>query len=89
MEGKKIELKPCPFCGGRADLEIKRILSERGEVGFDFAIRCGKCEIEIPKIYRVTFTLGMRGEINAIIDERQKAMDDWNRRAGDGLSESD
>lgn len=80
MEGKKIELKPCPFCGRKAEFKIRSNLSSHSEVGFDFTIKCSECDIEIPRTYRVTLTIGMSGQINAKIDERQKAMDDWNRR---------
>ena len=83
MEYKEIELKPCPFCGGKADFKTKSNLSSHSEVGFDFTIKCRECDVEIPRTYRVTLTIGMSGRINAIIDERQKAMDDWNRRADD------
>lgn len=89
MEGKEIELKPCPFCGGEANFKRKSNLSGNSEVGFDFTIKCSECDIEIPRTYRVTFILGVRGKIITIIDERQKAMDDWNRRADDGLPGSD
>lgn len=88
MEGIKIELKPCPFCGGKADFKTRSNLSSHSEVGFDFTIKCRECDVEIPRTYRVTLAIGMSGRINTIIDERQKAMDDWNRRAGDGLSGS-
>ena len=83
MEEKKRELKPCPFCGGKADFKIRSNISSHSEVGFDFTIKCSECDIEIPRTYRVTLTIGMSGQINAKIDERQKAMDDWNWRAND------
>ena len=89
MTENKIELKPCPFCGGGADFKTKSNLSSHSEVGFDFAIKCSECGIELPGTYRVTFILGTCGQISTIVDEREKATDEWNRRADDGLSGSD
>ena len=41
MEGKKIELKPCPFCGGEADIFTS---VEVGYLGSNkFTVRCGNC----------------------------------------------
>ena len=80
MDGKKLELKPCPFCGGEAEFETKGDISNYTEVGFDFTIKCGECGIEIPGRHKVTFILGKRGKIITIIDEREMAMNDWNRR---------
>lgn len=41
MEGTKIELKPCPFCGGEADIFTS------AEVGYlrsnGFTVRCCNC----------------------------------------------
>lgn len=89
MENNKTELKPCPFCGGDAEFETKSNLSSHSEVGFDFAVKCSDCGIELPGTYRITFILGMSGQLRTIVDEREKAMDEWNRRADDGLSGSD
>ena len=83
MEFENYELKPCPFCGGMANFETEGNTSNHHKVGFDFKIKCRECGIKSPKRYRVYFILGMRGQISTIIDERQKAMDDWNRRAND------
>ena len=89
MEGKKIELKPCPFCGGRADFEIIGNTSNYLEVGFDFIIKCSECGIHNPRRHKVTLLLENSGQISTIIDERQEAIDGWNRRTGDGTSRSD
>lgn len=80
MEFENYELKPCPFCGRTADFETKGNISNHTEVGFDFTIKCGECGIEIPGRHKVTFILGKRGKISTIIDEREMAMNDWNRR---------
>ena len=52
-----MELKPCPFCGGRATLE-----------GNDyFWVECTSCD---------AMTRGS--------EDKQKAIEAWNRRAEDG-----
>lgn len=40
MEGKKIELKPCPFCGRKAKI-IKNECEETGFVGYFIYHSCG------------------------------------------------
>lgn len=42
------KLKPCPFCGGKANLTVKRIPTEKDnciihDFKDEYAIRCNKC----------------------------------------------
>ena len=62
------ELKPCPFCGGKAELHHKYELF----IGYSY-ICCTKCGVkteEVPMSYRDS--------------SDEKATEAWNRRAGDG-----
>lgn len=58
-------LKPCPFCGGKAKLEVSR----HGGKQHDFAkVYCTKCNAKI--IY----------EIDVEYSAKDKAVTDWNAR---------
>lgn len=78
----KIELKPCPFCGGEAKFLIK-CTSERGvSRGYGFGIYCSKCGVTTAKTnYALEFRMGDNGEIEIATDERPLAAEAWNRRA--------
>lgn len=77
----KIELKPCPFCGGKAKFLIK-YTSERGfSRGFVFGICCSKCDVTTARTdYALMFQMGANGEIEITTDERPLAAEAWNRR---------
>lgn len=79
------DLKPCPFCGGTAKFLIK-CFSERGITrGWQFGIYCSKCEITTPKTnYQVEVQLNEFGDIVTTNDERDKAIETWNRRDENG-----
>lgn len=66
------ELKPCPFCGGKAYIECwemvpfeKQYIQEEND-GFYYGITCMNCDAS---------TGGKLSE--------EKAIDAWNRRAGE------
>lgn len=91
------ELKPCPFCGGKAELkrlypEIKFVPFPDGMGGFakepamfyEWIVSCCNCEsMGLPFEDRIYRDLES-GEIVLQNDGRQKAIDSWNRRADDG-----
>lgn len=78
---EKVELKPCPFCGGEAKFLVK-VSTERGIIrGWNFGIYCSKCDITTPKTnYILEIQLDEMGEIITVIDERPLAIEAWNRR---------
>ena len=69
MEHKKIELKPCPLCGGKARFKTFSLSINNQSVGFKFEISCEKCRASLSKIYETNFSLADDGRINVINDE--------------------
>lgn len=79
------ELKPCPFCGGKAKFFVKTSICRGITRGNLFGIYCTACNITTPKTnYAVEFKLNDSGEIEVTQDERLLAIEAWNRRAGNG-----
>ena len=80
------ELKPCPFCGGKAKFFVKSSMCREITRGYNFGIYCTKCDITTPKTnYIVEFKLNDSGEIEVTEDERLLAVEAWNRRADNAL----
>lgn len=80
------ELKRCPFCGLPAEFyqSSYNTDSEREAVLFRFYVGCGHCNVFPPDSDgKVVFTLGKDGNLKLLIDEREKAVEAWNRRADD------
>lgn len=77
----EIELKPCPFCGGKAGYIINSNYERRTTHGWQFGIKCTNCMTEL-RI--VTVDLESNGRIAFAKDDRKKAADMWNRRADNG-----
>lgn len=78
-------LKPCPFCGGKAIFCIERAMDTDVKYAkFLFSIRCDKCGVSSPRLYSVICRVDDKGNFEALSDERQKAIADWNRRINNG-----
>ena len=75
------ELKPCPFCGGKAFFSAK-CFSEKGITRvWQFGICCAKCGVETPRSdYKIELSFESNGEVKTPIDEREMALEAWNRR---------
>ena len=60
-------LKPCPFCGGKAFIE-------NGYVGIERVVfvKCDECKVRMPNVY-----------VRASYCANDKAAEAWNRRAND------
>ena len=63
---KQDELKPCPFCGGKAEIRIADINSSGNEL---YLLKC--CNIKCSVIPKVPFHSY----------DKDKLIDAWNRRA--------
>lgn len=86
-ENGAMELKPCPFCGGKAMFLTITNKSSHSAVGVMFKIKCMKCGTEFPKSYECEMYMDQDGGIRIGKDERTKAITDWNRRANDGKTD--
>lgn len=75
-----IKLKPCPFCGSKAEFVTTTSGYQNDSRIIGFQIRCTKCKIEYPKRYEVRVSLGRNGEIITDLDQRKEAVDAWNNR---------
>ncbi len=76
------ELKPCPFCGGKAKLrEIKRELPFSEEIN-EFGVTCEICGCSPFWFGKVD--LYYKADWKDIRNKLQdKAIEEWNRRASD------
>lgn len=70
------ELKPCPFCGGEAELDTRqayRALSG-GTLGSRAAVYCARCDADMGFCYEDAPGIPREDIVNQVVD-------DWNRRA--------
>lgn len=75
-----IELKECPFCGGKAIFRTKSTITGSANVGFYFSIKCEKCGLEYPEHGAVTLLLNEEGTVSFIKDDRYELAVRWNSR---------
>lgn len=77
------ELKLCPFCGLPAEFYRSSYGtdSDRKAVLFQFYVGCAHCNVFPPESDgKVVFDIGKDGNLRLLIDEREKAVEAWNRR---------
>lgn len=48
-----------------------------------FQIECRDCRVSIPKTYELEFRINKIGELEIVLDEREKAVSQWNHRDGE------
>lgn len=83
------ELKPCPFCGGKAAMEQTSYGTDpQSSARLSFRINCTKCGATAPGANGyVSVILTCSGYLNALHDDRENAIKKWNRRASDPTPE--
>ena len=67
------ELKPCPFCGGEAEIER----TTRCMITAEIRIFCTKCGATVRNWEKTFWHVGY-------FDTEEEAIEAWNRRAEDG-----
>ena len=73
------KLMPCPFCGGKANMITTTNGSTHHDVSFTFGVECSECGTSLPWVHELRATL-VDGELKITKDERDKAVEEWNRR---------
>lgn len=85
-----LELKPCPFCGGRAKFINKGNFSSNFSSGFYYSIKCVECDIELSQTEEMNFHLGDNGEpvmTEASKYNRERLIAIWNRRTNNAKTD--
>lgn len=80
------KLKPCPFCGKKAEFRTNTAGTNGENFKYRFNIICRNCGMNSSHIYGVEITF-RNGDFVIIEDERDKAVEEWNRRAEDGKTD--
>ena len=67
------KLKPCPFCGKEAAIEVHGFYNRdsRGFTDKTYGVVCGKCHTSGWQFY----------------ENKEKAIEAWNRRMNDGMDQ--
>ena len=63
-------------------------ISEHRIVGFKFRIKCEKCDMSIPQLFKILINFYTNGSIEVIKDERDMAMNFWNTKVGEQNEQS-
>ena len=81
------DLKPCPWCGGRAQFYREGLADTPGieMAAYRYRIRCPDCGAWNGKSFTIIAHFDPRNErgVTANVLERDKAVMEWNRRAGE------
>ena len=79
-----MELKPCPFCGSKAQFETIAYLSNHSSVGFKCIIACSNCKTTpIQKAKEIYVSLSENGELELADASKaimQLMVNEWNMR---------
>ncbi len=70
------ELRPCPFCGGKA--KFKSTYNSNDPTTILFDIGCSGCGIRLPHFGELKVKLWDSGIFEITKDERSKLIKEWN-----------
>lgn len=78
------ELKPCPFCGGKAVFTGKMYNLDGGNGQQTvFTISCSKCDVSLPKYASIQYRFSRDGNLSIYHDERDSVVSEWNKRTSE------
>lgn len=81
---KETELKPCPFCGGKAEIK-------KGKAYYIDAVyvHCTECGVTMPKV-PINHLIYTRGKQVRLTEEQatMKTTNEWNKRVNNDNKES-
>ena len=87
MEGIELSgmpmLKPCPFCGGRANIVQDSTGADRDFAKLKFKIRCSKCGVTLRNMAGLIEMTLKDGKIHIVRDDRKDIARMWNRRCAE------
>ena len=78
MKMSKCELKPCPFCGGKAEIDSTGIGYTNGSFSENYEIGCKSCNI---RFRGTSYFIIKDGTPTISIDGYKECIEKWNRRA--------
>lgn len=88
MAENRLNLKPCPFCGGAPffDCTTSSHGAEREINSFSrtYKLTCSKCECTVGARIMVSFDYSPHTGLRADESELNRAIERWNRRADHG-----
>ena len=89
-ENKMFELKPCPFCGGKAIFSGKMYNMEGDNAQqVVFTISCSKCDLSFPATGFIRYRFTRNGILSIYHDDRDDVVRKWNERIGEMDGRSD
>ena len=80
-----MDLKPCPFCGGKAEFNSYEMTTDCGEAIIKFILCCSKCGSRTNNdCGSVHISLLKDGSMWFYNNDVDKAIESWNRRNNNG-----